>query len=279
MDFESIIAKVDSLPPLSDAAIFVQQLYVEGAENVDIIKLVKIIESDALLAANILKMINAPIYGFSKKIASVPQAVSLFGTNMVYGLVISYALQEKIKANVEAYGISNKKFNDMCHLQSALMMQWYSRIDLRHSQFLTPLALMMESGKLILAKEIIDHSATQEFKEGLLSCDNIENYEHNFFGATSYFVCALLFEHWNLEPLYVDILDGLDYEDDNLNDQMKTYIQSLDIVRIAVNAKEMLTKESIEKACGAVEAMGLDSEYFRRVALRIKHSYIQKSIK
>ncbi len=67
MNFDSIIAQVNSLPPLSDAAVFVQRLYAEGAENVDIIKLVKIIESDALLAVNILKMINAPFYGFSKK--------------------------------------------------------------------------------------------------------------------------------------------------------------------------------------------------------------------
>lgn len=55
MNFDSIIAQVDSLSPLSDAAIFVQRLYADGAQNVEIIKLVKIIESDALLDAEYFK--------------------------------------------------------------------------------------------------------------------------------------------------------------------------------------------------------------------------------
>ena len=72
MDYETLIKTIDSLPPLSDTAVLIQKLYAEGAENVDIIKLVRIIESDALLAANILKMINAPFYGFSSLIIHLP---------------------------------------------------------------------------------------------------------------------------------------------------------------------------------------------------------------
>ena len=276
MEFDSIIAQIDSLPPLSDSAIFIQKLYAEGAQNVNILKLVKIIESDALLAANILKLINAPIYGFSKKIASVSQAVSLFGTNTVYGLVMNYALHQNVKANVKPYGISNELFNDICHLQSALMMQWYSKIDLRHSQFLTPLALMMESGKLILANEIDKTSSTAEYKNGLASCENLEDYEDSYFGTTSYAVCAILFKHWNLEPLYVDILDALDYENDNLNEQMNIYIKTLHVVRTAVNVKAILTDDSIKKASLEVDKIGLDTEYFEHVALRIKDSYLKK---
>ncbi|NOR58501.1 MAG: HDOD domain-containing protein, partial [Sulfurimonas sp.] len=132
MKFDAIVKRIDSLPPLSNATVFVQQLYAEGAENVDIIKLVRIIESDALLTLNILKMINAPIYGFSRKIASVSQAVTLFGTEIIYGLVMNYSILEALKANTSAYGISSTKFNDVCHLQSALMMQLYSKVDLRH---------------------------------------------------------------------------------------------------------------------------------------------------
>ncbi len=167
MTFDTLVNKIESLPPLSDSTVLIQQLYAEGAENVDIIKLVRIIETDALLTANILKMINAPLYGFSKKIASLSQAVALFGTEIVYGLVIKYAMQEKILANTKAYSISASKFNDVCHLQSALITQWYSKIDLRHSQFLAPIALIMETGKLILAREIDSSAYTVEFKKGL----------------------------------------------------------------------------------------------------------------
>ena len=272
MNFKSIVDKLESLPPLSDTSTFVQEIYAEGAENVDIIKLVRIIESDALLVANILKMINAPIYGFSRKIASVSQAVTLFGTEIIYGLVMNYAIMETLKANTSVYGVSSDKFNDICHLQSALMMQWYSKVDLRHAQFLAPLALIMEAGKLILAKEIGESDYIQEFKNGLRECSSIEEYEHSLVDTTSYYLSGLLFEHWNLEPLYVDMLKGLDFEHEK-GFKMDYYIDTLDVVRTAINVKEILTDQSIEKACLIVEDMDLDSEYFRHIAKRIKESY------
>ncbi len=275
MTFEALVNKIESLPPLSDSTILIQQLYKEGSENVDIIKLVRIIESDALLTANILKMINAPIYGFSKKIASVAQAVSLFGTHIVYGLVINYAMHEQIVANTKAYAITTSAFNDVCHLQSALMTQWYSRIDLRHSQFLAPLALIMESGKLILAKEIDDSAYTVEFKKGLKACDRIEEYEYELIGTTSYYLSGILFEHWNLEPLYVTMLKGLDFDNNSLVSKMEYYVKTLDIVRTAVNVKDIFTDKSIEEASLLVEEMNLDVDHFQNIARRIKKVYFK----
>jgi len=272
MDFSSIIEKIESLPPLSNATVFVQQLYSNGAQNVDIIKLVRIIESDALLTANILKMINAPMYGFSRKIASVSQSVTLFGTELIYGLVMSYSIVEVLKADTTAYGLTSCEFNDMCLIQSALMMQWYSKIDLRHAQFLAPLALIMEAGKLILAKEIEESDYSTHFKKGLKKCSVIEEYEYSLVGTTSYFLSGLLFEHWKLEPLYVDMLKGLDFESKS-GFKMEYYIDTLHVVRTAINVKEFLTDESIEKACLVVKDMDLDPEHFKHVAQRIKQNY------
>jgi len=276
MNYKSIVSQIESLPPLSDSAILIQKLYQEGAENVDIIKLVRIIESDALLAANILKRINAPIYGFSKKIASVSQAVALFGTHMIYGLVINYAMDEKIKADTKAYSISPKKFNDMCLLQSHLMMQWYSKIDLRHAQFLAPLALIMESGKLILAREIMKSSYLEEFQTGLKKCDDISKYEFNLVDTSSYYISGLLFDYWNLEPLYVRMLKNLDFEDEDITGKMEYYIDTLDVVRTAINVKDILSDNSIEKAAVIVDDLNLDSEHFKHVAHRIKSTYMKK---
>ncbi|WP_455755972.1 HDOD domain-containing protein [Sulfurimonas sp.] len=272
MDFSLIIERIESLPPLSNATVFVQQLYLNGAENVDIVKLVRIIESDALLTANILKMINAPMYGFSRKIASVSQAVTLFGTELIYGLVMSYSIIEVLKADTTAYGLTSTEFNEMCLMQSALMMQWYSNIDVRHAQFLAPLALIMEAGKLILANEIEESDYSTEFKKGLKKCSVIEEYEYSLVGTTSYFLSALLFEHWNLEPLYVDMLKGLDFEG-KPGFKMEYYIDTLHAVRTAINVKEMLTKDSIENACLVVEDMDLDTDHFRHIAQRIKKNY------
>lgn len=270
MDFNTIIAGIEELPPLSDTAQVVDKLYANGAENVNIINLVRAIESDASLTVNILKMINAPYYGFSRKIASVSQAVTLFGTQIIYGLVIKYCIDSSLVANLRPYGITSSQFNDISHLQSALMSQWYSKIDLRHAQFLAPLALIMETGKLVVSREIVKAGRIKEFQEGLRKADDHIEYENEFFGTSSYFVTGTLFDYWNLEPIYANILKDLDFISKDTSSQMEYYIKSLDVVRTAINAKEVLTQNSVAHACELIEDMHFNVDDFLHVTSRLK---------
>jgi len=272
MDFKAIVKDINELPPLRDVAGLVQELHSKNDQDIKITELVRLIESDAALSANILHAINAPYYGFSRKIASISQAVTLFGVHTVYGLVLNFAIHSTVKANMRPYGVSNAKFNEICHLQSALMNQWYSKIDLRHAQFLAPLALIMESGKLVVAREVVKAGKIKEFSEQIKEVEDITNFEDTLFGSSSYYVSGLLFEHWNMEPLYVDILKGLDYEY-KTNAQMEAYIASLDVVRTAVNVKDILTETSLTKASELVEEMGFMVDDFLTVAKRIKEKY------
>lgn len=83
MDFKSIVQHIESLPPLSDITLLVKELYREGSDTIEIATLVQLIESDAILSANVLKMTNAPFYGFSNQISSITQAVTLLGTHII----------------------------------------------------------------------------------------------------------------------------------------------------------------------------------------------------
>ena len=269
MTFEHIIKDIDSLPPLSNAAHIVQTLYAGGLENLNITRLVKVIESDAMLSANILRMINSPYYGVINKISSISQAVSLFGSSRIYMLVIQYAVNEKVKADPSIYGFSNSQFNELCHLQSALAYQWYSKVNLDDAKFLSPLALIMESGKLILANEVIKSDYCGEFRKGFNECANIQEYEKDIIGTTSYFLTAMLFEHWNLEPKYVEILKALDSDE-----EPPKFEKEIEVIRTAINVKEILTDSSIDRASKLVRNMGLNARHFRDVALRLKESYL-----
>ena len=304
MTFESIIKNIDDMPPLSDIARVMQSLYSFGADNVDIKKLVRMIESDVMLTANILKMINSPYYGFKNKISSVSQAVTLFGVQKIYGLVLHFAMSNHLKADTAIYGFNNAQFNEMCILQSSLMMQWYAKVDLRDTHILTSLALIMESGKIIVSKELHDSDYLETYREGFLACTNIQDFEKEFLGTTSYYLSAVLFEHWNLEPVYAEVLKELDpNEEDEVakesdkatkeyanaildpknekkkeieegaNAVIKQYAAAIDVIMTAINLKEVLTEESIKKACVKVNEMGLDGERFETVALRIKKKY------
>ena len=295
MTFESIIKNIDDMPPLSDIARVMQSLYSFGADNVDIKKLVRMIESDVMLTVNILKMINSPYHGFKNKISSVSQAVTLFGTRKIYGLVLHCAMDKQLKTDTSIYGFNNAQFNEMCILQSSLMMQWYAKVDLRDTHILTSVALLMESGKLIISKELHASDYLETYRKGFLACTNIEDFEEEFLGTTSYYLTALLFEHWHLDPIYSEVLKELDGKRDleSLEDTkaekstdpieivkgeqsdaiIKQYAKAIDVIRTAINLKEVLTDESIKKACEKVKAMNLDAERFEVVALRVRKKY------
>ncbi|WP_297484095.1 HDOD domain-containing protein [Sulfurimonas sp.] len=277
MTYEDLVKNIDEMPPLSKVAMVIQGLYARGAYHVDIKKLVRMIEADVMLTANILKTINSPYYNFRNQIISISQAVTLLGTQQIYGLVIEYAISEHLKADTTIYGFNNAQFNEMCILESSLMMQWYSRIDLRDTHLLTSLSLIMESGKIIISKELMESSYREIYREGFLACENIPEFEQEFLDTTSYYLSGVLFEHWNLNSLYVLILKNLDKDEDKMDDEVddiiKQYIKAIDIVRTAINLKEVLTDQSIKKASQKVKELGLDVEHFETVAKRIRKKY------
>ena len=276
MSFEAIVSTIDSLPPLLDTTMTINKLYADGDDNIDIKKLIIAIESDSLLSINILKMINSPLYGLSQQIISITQAVTLFGTQKIYGLVLSYSINNIVCANLRPYGISNTVFNDICHLQSSLVSQWISKVDTKKAKFLAPLSLIMESGKLILAKEIVNASQIKEFKMGLSMSDSISIYENDIFATSSYYVSGLLFEHWNLNPHYVNILKSIDFEYDS-TPKVDEYADILYIVKTAINVKEILSGSSITKACNLVEEIGLSVDDFINAVENIQINYVKNS--
>jgi len=266
MSFETIVKNIDSLPLLSDIFFKIQKLYEDGSDNIKIPELISLIESDAILSVNILKMANSPIYGFSKKISTISQAVTLFGIMQIRSFVMSYAIKSNIEANMDVYGITNEKFNDMCSLQSALVLQWYSKINLSVVNQVAPLALIMESGKLILANEIANSDYVDEFKIGLKKANNIKEYEESLLDINSYTISALLFKHWHLDPIYVDILEN----------KIEGYLNILYVVKTAINVREILTKNSVLNACKMVKVLGLDVDWFVKSCLRVKKSYMKE---
>jgi HD-like signal output (HDOD) protein len=277
MTYEDLVKNIDEMPALSKVAMVIQGLYANGAHSVDVRKLIRMIEADVMLTANILKTINSPYFGFSSRIASISQAVTLLGTQQIYSLVIHYAISQHLRADTTIYGFNNAQFNEMCILQSSLMMQWYAKIDLHDTHILTSLALIMESGKIIVSKELMGSDYREEYRKGFLACEDIPKFEQEFLSTTSYYLSALLFEHWNLTPIYSIVLKNLDKEESEYDEEVDAiiaqYIKAIDVVRTAINLKEVLTDDSIKKASKKVAQMGLSGEDFETVANRIRKKY------
>jgi len=54
----------------------------------------KVISTDQVLSAKVLKMVNSPIYGFPGRISSIQHALVLLGFNVIRGIIISTSVFE-----------------------------------------------------------------------------------------------------------------------------------------------------------------------------------------
>lgn len=270
MSFASIIKRINSLPPLPQSVIKLERLFASGEP--DIKELVEIIEEDPVLTADILAKVNAPIYSFSKRVVSVMQAVTLFGSAKLRGLVLKASFERNFEVDLSPYGISNQKFADISAMQSALMFQWYMGIDVARSKFMVPIAFLMETGKVVLAKEIVESSYAQQFYEILSQSESIEAAEEMFADITSAEINALLFEHWSFDELFIVLMEHLD-SDEPIPAEYRDLVETLRVIRTAVNVKEQLSDESIVKAAMIVKNMGLDPVKFVNAAKRIRKKF------
>jgi len=269
--FKALVNRIDTLPPLSNVAQKILALYSKDDDDIDVRKLARLIEADTILTANILAMINDPKMGFNNKITSVSQAITLFGTKIVKGFVLSFVMKEHLIPSMAAYGVSNEKFNDMCHLQAALLFQWYMKVDIKQAQILVPLALIMETGKVIFAQEMQESDYGHLFTEELYYAKNMQKVEERYSDTSSYYIGGLLFEHWNFSHRYINLMKSLDY--DGGPDVEQKELNILEVIRLAVNVKGFLTKETLENACVLLRELEMDEASFMKSALRIKNSY------
>ena len=177
---------------------------------------------------------------------------------------------------MQAYSISNDTYVNVCNLQSALMFQWYMSVDIEHVKFLAPIAFLMETGKVIIAKEVNDSEYIEEFKEELKNTSSIEEAERLFTDRTSAQICALLFEHWYFDESFILTMQFLD-DIDKAPLHIQTFIKALNVVRRAVNINEQLSEASIKAAAQMVKELGYNEERFVHAAERLQKKLYENS--
>ncbi|MBE9569761.1 MAG: GGDEF domain-containing protein [Proteobacteria bacterium] len=87
---EEILKGLEKLPTLPGIAMKILEL-VRG-EDTNLKEIADVLSTDPPLSAQVLKLINSPLYGVRAQITSVPHAVSLLGLNTVKNLALSFSL-------------------------------------------------------------------------------------------------------------------------------------------------------------------------------------------
>jgi HD-like signal output (HDOD) protein len=261
---ESLIKRVKSFPPLDETIMKIQEI--ANRKNSSLRELTGVVEKDPMLTANILKATNSPLYGFSREIKSINQAVSLFGMATIRGFALASMMQNNIKIDLTPYNLSKERFLNISLAQNALMFTWYSKVDRSMMDILMPASFLMEIGKIILAEELKEENKVKEFSQELPSRKtalDISQLEEDYLNISGEEMTAAILEHWNLEFKMVNAI-RYSLEVEKANDEIKPYAIALNVVKNAINTNGRFKKDGLQESYNTIEDYELDREKFTR---------------
>ncbi len=96
-DFERVLQRSQKLPTLPGIAIKI--LEAVQKERPDLQEIAEVLSTDPPLSAEVLKLINSPFFGLTRKVTSVFHAVSMLGMNVVKNMALSFALVKNFSDN------------------------------------------------------------------------------------------------------------------------------------------------------------------------------------
>lgn len=253
---------IKKLPPLPASIVAIQELCME--RDVNISALTKVIENDPMLSANILKSVNSPLYGMSKEVSSVHQAVMLFGVSMVRGFAVANAIKKTLPLDLSPYNISIEKLTETSSLQLALLREWYSIVDKQRLPQLVSATFLMELGKLVIAQKVNKSGEKEAFLQQVSEGKALKDIEKSYTGYEGYVMAGMMFEHWNFEASLVETLNSIYHPKHQENGEI------LNVISCAINIQNVLTEESLYDAYRAIDLFGLDREAFDKAVQILK---------
>jgi HD-like signal output (HDOD) protein len=256
---EKLLQQIKQLPPLPESAMQIEAVYQNPDSTFN--DMVKILEKDPLLTADILKAANSPLYGFSKEINAISQAVGLFGMGTVRGFALASIVKKSFSLDLSSYNISNAQYAELSKKQHALVTSWYIRKDPKLLGILSPAAFLVEIGKVLISQYLIQEKMQEEFQNTLAELQDVEAAEVKVIGVHAPEVSATVFTHWKFEEKLIETIRYC-VNPENAPETIKKAAQSLHVARTAVPISGVMTETSIAAAKALVDQYGLDMDSF-----------------
>ena len=251
--------KILKLPALPESAIKLEAIYHNPDSTFD--DMVKVLELDPLLTADILKAANSPLYGFTREISSISQAVGLFGMGTIRGFALAMIIKKSFTLDLSPYNISNQQFSDLSKAQNALAVTWYLRKNPKLMNFLSPASFLVEIGKVIIAQSIMEDDKVDEFKSKISDASSIKQVEIEFCDTFTSEVSADIFNHWKFDEKLIQLIRYCG-EPDELDESLQEASKVLHVIRIATGLDGIFTDETLAHAKELIAKYGLDLESF-----------------
>jgi HD-like signal output (HDOD) protein len=238
----SIIDSIKSLPPLSKTITDINMVY--ASEDSSINDLAKVVETDPMIVANLLKAANSPLYGFGKEIRNASQAVSLFGMSLTRSIAVGNSVRKLLNVDMKPYNVTSDRFAEVSSLQASLILNWYKHINKQKAEILYLAAFLQDTGKILIASDIIQDDETTSFSSEVELTNDLPSVERSYVNVTSSEVTAEIFDHWGFDQSFIEMIKYAD-NPEGAPTSIKEYSLALNIVKTILPLNKPLSEQSI----------------------------------
>lgn len=258
-----LIWRIEKLPPIPKTIIEIEML--RKSNDIDNQDLLKIIEKDAIIVANILKVANSAMYCFSSKVKTVQMAMNLLWFNMVSNIAISTAINKILKPDLAAYDVNIDDFISISSTQSRIIEQWQEPKIIWIKSDLQLAAFLQEIWKIIISMIIVEKNIVFGFRKRIHSWEEIHTTEESIISKSAAEVTAMIFTKWKFNKQIIDLIHYSD-KPETAPEWLQSWVSALKIVKtLSPVLKDGLCEKTIKKSLELAESYWFDSKLLEDV--------------
>jgi HD-like signal output (HDOD) protein len=145
-------------------------------------------------------------------------------------------------------------------------------IDIDMARELTIIAFLMETGKILISREILQKDTTESFLNDLNSYEDISYVENIHTMMSSAQINALIFKHFNLNDMFIESMKYLDNEKE-APQNLKEMVFALQTVRATINVRDQFNEYTLKHTLELLEKNNYNVDAFKRAIKRVKNRY------
>ena len=203
MDLEKIINDIDSLEPVSQVGNKVAEIMSDPESSVN--DVVEIIKYDQAMTANLLRVCNSTLFGLTKEIVSIKQAVAYLGIDKVACLVMVGNHSGNFKKAHQGYDLEDGALWRYSVSSALIAQDLAERRQVKNISSLFTSALLKDIGKVVLntyMREALNDVQTQVQEAGLTFIEA----EKAVLGIDHAELGGKVAEKWNFNQATIDII-------------------------------------------------------------------------
>ena len=243
----------------------VQLLALIEDPDINVSQIESILQRDAGLTANLLKLANSAYFGIPSKIGSVRQAVLLLGLKRLIQMVIASCVSAIMDKPIPGYELPPGELWRHSIAVSVAAEGLVNELNVEAAEELFTAALLHDVGKLILGRPMADafHQINDEISRGIA----LEAAEEKVLGTNHADVGARILSQWSLPGNIVNAVRWHhDPEAAEKTDPMLDIVHVANVLCIMIGIGVGRDGLRHEPSQVVVKRLGLESHHLEKVA-------------